>query len=87
MEQFRYAWEKYWVEPYGITKEYRHYQDGEYLMNHASLIQAVLYGFTGLRIREGNWNKYKATLPEGWTKIEIDRIWIRFFIARPVFEL
>jgi len=76
-EQFRHAWEKYWVEPFGITKEYQSFREGEYLMNHAALLQAAMYGFTGLRIRQGEWTKYNATLPEGWTKIEIDRIWIR----------
>jgi len=74
---FRYAWEKYWLEPYGLSKEYQMYHDGEYLMNHASLLQAVIYGFTGIRIREGNWAKYPATLPAGWERIEIERIWIR----------
>jgi trehalose/maltose hydrolase-like predicted phosphorylase len=76
-DQFRHAWEKYWVKPYGITKEYQHYKEGEYLMNHAALLQAAMYVFTGLRVREGEWNKYPATLPEGWQKIEIDRLWIK----------
>jgi len=75
-DQFRQAWEKYWVEPFGITKEYQSYKEGEYLMNHAALLQAAMFGFTGLRIREGEWNKYPATLPENWKKIEIDRLWI-----------
>ncbi len=76
-DQFRHAWEKYWVKPYGITKEYQHYKEGEYLMNHAALLQAAMYVFTGLRVREGEWNKYPAMLPEGWQKIEIDRLWIK----------
>jgi trehalose/maltose hydrolase-like predicted phosphorylase len=76
-ELFRHAWEKYWVAPWGITKEYQPYRDGEYLMSHASLLEAAMYGFTGIRIREGDWRKYPASLPAGWEKIEIDRIWIK----------
>ena len=37
---------------------------------------SVLFGFTGLRISEGDWHRYSATLPEGWKRIEIERIWI-----------
>jgi len=59
-----------------ISKEYRPYNDGNYLMNQASLLMAAMYGFTGLRISEGDWRKYPATLPAGWTRIEIDRVWI-----------
>jgi hypothetical protein len=29
-----------------------------------------------LRISEGNWVKRPASLPEGWTRIEIQRLWI-----------
>ena len=30
--------------------------------------------FTGIRVGQGDWRKYPAHLPLGWTKIEIDRI-------------
>ena len=36
-----------------------------------------MLGFTGLRIRTGDWRAYPATLPEGWSRIEIDRLWVR----------
>jgi trehalose/maltose hydrolase-like predicted phosphorylase len=85
-DQFRHAWEKYWVKPYGVTKEYQHYKEGEYLMNHAALLQAAMYVFTGLRVREGEWNKYPAAMPEGWQKIEIDRLWIKGKQVRVVAE-
>jgi hypothetical protein len=78
---FRYSWENYLLPPYGICKEYQPYGDGCYLMNLSSLLQAALFGFTGVRLREGDWSKYPATLPEGWTRIEVDRLWIR---GRPV---
>lgn len=76
-EMFRLAWEKYSVPPFAINKEYQSYRDGNYLMNQASLLMAAMYGFAGLRVSEGDWRKYPATLPEGWTKIVMDRIWIR----------
>jgi len=77
LKLFENSWKPYWVKPYGITKEYQQYKDGCYVTNFGSLLQAVMLGFTGLRISEGDWCKYPATLPEGWTKIEIDRIWVK----------
>ncbi len=71
------AMTEYALEPYLISKEYRPYRDGNYLMNQASLLMAAMYGFTGLRISDGDWKKYPATLPSTWTRIEIDRLWIR----------
>lgn len=41
------------------------------------MLQCVMMGFTGLRIQEGDWAKYPATLPETWKSIEINRIWVR----------
>jgi len=32
--------------------------------------------FTGIRFEPGNWAKYEACLPEGWTRIEIGRIYL-----------
>lgn len=75
-ELFRLACEKYTLAPYGINKEYQPYRDGNYLMNQASLLMAAMYGFTGLRISGQDWRQYPAALPEGWTRIEIDRLWI-----------
>lgn len=76
-ELFAASWEPYWVEPYGATKEYRKYGDGNLITNHGSLLLSVVLGFTGLRIAEGDWVRYPAALPEGWTRIEIDRMWMR----------
>ena len=41
------------------------------------MLQTVLFGFTGLRLSDGNWSRHAATLPDGWTRIEVDRIWVR----------
>jgi protein-glucosylgalactosylhydroxylysine glucosidase len=76
-EFFRLAATKYVVSPFLLSTEYQRFLDGNYLMNQASLLMAAMYGFTGLRISEGNWVKRPATLPEGWTRIEIQRLWIR----------
>jgi hypothetical protein len=76
-EFFHYGWEHFLLAPYGICKEYQPYRDGCYLMNLSSLMQTAMYGFTGVRITEGEFAKYPATLPEGWTKIEVERLWIK----------
>ena len=34
-------------------------------------------GFTGIRVTRPGWAKYPATLPEGWDRLEIDRVWVR----------
>jgi hypothetical protein len=82
---FRQAWEPYWVDPYGLTKEH---EKGPtcFLTNFGSLLQTVLFGFTGLRIAEGDWSRHTATLPDGWTRIEVDRIWVRGVPKRLVAE-
>lgn len=74
---FQDSWKPYWLEPYGASKEYRSYGDGNLITNHGSLLMSVMLGFTGLRITDGEWRKYPASLPEGWRRIEIDRIWVK----------
>ena len=74
---FRFAATKYEVSPFLLSTEYQHFRDGNYLMNQASLLMSAMYGFTGLRISDGDWNKWPVSLPQGWTRIEIQRLWIR----------
>jgi protein-glucosylgalactosylhydroxylysine glucosidase len=76
-ESFRYSWQPYWVEPFGMSKEYPKYKDGNMITNHGSLLMSALFGFTGLRFSGGDWHSYPAALPEGWQRIEIDRVWIK----------
>jgi trehalose/maltose hydrolase-like predicted phosphorylase len=76
-ESFRQSYEWYQVEPFGLTKEYPKYTDGNFITLDGSLLMGVLYGFTGIRISEGDWHLYPAALPEGWRRIEVDRIWIK----------
>ncbi len=59
-----------------MTKEYAKYEDGNYITNDGSLLMSVMFGFTGLRISDGDWHRYPASLPDGWKRIEIERIWI-----------
>ena len=33
-------------------------------------------GMAGLRFEPGNWTKYDACLPEGWSRIQAGRIWL-----------
>ena len=74
---FRQSWQPYWIEPYGLAKEWPQYVDGNYLTNCGSLLMTAMLGFTGLRITDGDWAQYPATLPEGWNRITIQHLWIR----------
>jgi protein-glucosylgalactosylhydroxylysine glucosidase len=74
---FQASWQGDWIEPFGMLKEAPVETYGCFLTNCGSLLQTAMLGFTGLRIREGNWAAYPATLPEGWSRIEIDRFWVR----------
>jgi trehalose/maltose hydrolase-like predicted phosphorylase len=76
-EIFHNAWKPYWREPFGMTAEYRHNEFGSYITNYGSLLQNTLLGYTGLRIVEGDWRVYPASLPAGWSKIECDLIWVK----------
>jgi len=75
---FERTWKRYRTGSFGLTVEYKQPpRRGDYLTNHGSLLQTAIYGFTGLRLAEGSWSKYKAMLPAGWDKIEIDKIWVK----------
>src|SRR5919109_3939108 len=74
---FDQAWRDVWLEPFGMMRESPTQDYGCFLTTFGSLLQTVLVGFTGIRITEGDWAKYPATLPEGWRSIEVDRVWVR----------
>ncbi|HVT95965.1 MAG TPA: hypothetical protein VHE33_00560 [Acidobacteriaceae bacterium] len=76
-ELFRLAATEYVTGPFDIPKEYRPYRDGAYITNNASLLMAAFYGFTGMRISDGDWRKYPVSLPAGWRRLEIDQVWIK----------
>ena len=74
---FNKGWRDSWMEPFALTRELSSHNYGCFLTNYGSFLQTVMLGFTGLRVREGGWNKYPANLPTGWQRIEIDQIWVR----------
>jgi trehalose/maltose hydrolase-like predicted phosphorylase len=76
-ELFAAAWKPFWMEPFGLTRECRTHTWGGFVTNNGSLLQSVLLGFTGLRIGKGLEARYAASLPEGWRRIEVDRVWSR----------
>jgi len=76
-ELFDESWKTVWLEPFGMIREVPTQEYGCFLTNFGSLLQAAMLGFTGLRINEGDWRKYPASMPQGWSRIEIDRIWVK----------
>lgn len=53
---------------------------GPFFANIAGFLSGLMFGFTGLRIGEGDpagWPTRAASLPEGWIAIEVDRLWVR----------
>jgi trehalose/maltose hydrolase-like predicted phosphorylase len=77
LELFHQSWRKVWLDPFGMIREGPLQDYGCFLTNYGSLLQTVMLAFTGLRISEGDWRKYPASLPAGWSRIEIDRIFVR----------
>jgi protein-glucosylgalactosylhydroxylysine glucosidase len=77
LELFHQSWRNAWLEPFGMIREASSQDYGCFLTNHGSLLQTVMLGFTGIRISEGDWAKYPVSLPAGWSRIEIDRIFVR----------
>lgn len=80
---FTNAWQEYYLPPFGLVSEYMHNDFGNYITSYGSLLQAVLFGYTGLRVTDDdNWAVYEATLPEGWERIECDRFYVHGKCAR-----
>ena len=74
---FRDSWAPDWLEPFGMIREASPQTHGCFLTNCGSLLRTAMLGFTGLRVSDGEWDRYDATLPENWKSIEIQRIYIR----------
>jgi len=85
-ELFHLAWEAIWIEPFGVSREVPWQNYGCFLTNYGGLLQTAMLGFTGLRVGLHDWRKYRASLPQGWSRIEIDRIWINGVPRRLVAE-
>jgi protein-glucosylgalactosylhydroxylysine glucosidase len=53
---------------------------GPFFANLGGFLMSLLTGFPGLQPAPGdvkNWAKRSVVLPETWTRIEIDRVWVR----------
>jgi trehalose/maltose hydrolase-like predicted phosphorylase len=61
---------------WGMGTEYTNATTTCFLTSMGGLLQVAMMAFTGLRFEPGNWAKYDACLPEGWEKIEIERIYL-----------
>lgn len=83
---FLQSWQTDCMEPFGMLKEAPPETYGCFLTTCGSLLQTAMLGFTGLRIREGSWAAYPAILPEGWSQIEIDRLWVQGKARRLIAE-
>ncbi len=77
---------KFCVGRFSQTLEYRadrfpeQPQAGPFFANIGGFLTGLLFGFTGIAPGEGEpdtWTRRAVTLPEGWTAIEVERVWIR----------
>ncbi|HEV7524652.1 MAG TPA: glycoside hydrolase family 65 protein [Acidimicrobiia bacterium] len=53
---------------------------GPFSANMGGLLLGCLYGLTGIRIGPGtppSWCQRPVTMPEGWSGIDVERIWVR----------
>jgi hypothetical protein len=76
-ELFGQSWRNAWLEPFGMIREAPSQDYGCFLTNLGSLLQTAMFGFTGLRVNEGHWAKFPASLPAGWARIDIDRVFVK----------
>lgn len=81
---FEASWKSSWLQTFGMMREVPSQDYGCFLTNFGSILQTVLIGFTGIRVSESDWAKYPASLPLGWSKIEVERLWMRAQPARLV---
>lgn len=79
----RQSHDSYASEPYAVTTEYpmlpqyRGFNTGEYITNHGSFIEHVILGFTGMRHVKDGLACYPASLPEGWNRIILPKVFYR----------
>lgn len=53
---------------------------GPFFANLGGLLLGLLYGLTGLEVDDGPpeaWARRGVVLPQGWTAIEVERLWLR----------
>jgi trehalose/maltose hydrolase-like predicted phosphorylase len=62
-------------------------QAGPFFANMGGFLMALLLGFPGLKIGSGapeEWPRHDVVLPQGWTSIEVERLWLHGRPARLV---
>ena len=55
-------------------------QAGPFFANIGGFLTGLLFGFPGLRVGSGDpetWAEREVVLPQGWTAIEVDRLWLQ----------
>ena len=53
---------------------------GPFFANMGGFLMGLLFGFPGIEPNAGkveDWPQRRVTLPEGWRKIEVERLWVR----------
>jgi protein-glucosylgalactosylhydroxylysine glucosidase len=53
---------------------------GPFFANMGGFLMGLLFGFPGIEPNAGkieDWSRRRATLPEGWRTIEVERVWIQ----------
>lgn len=77
---------KFCVDRFLQTLEYRpdvfpeQPQAGPFFANIGGFLTGLLFGFPGLRVGPGEpetWAERPVILPQGWTAIEVERLWIK----------
>ena len=64
--------------PFNVRTETAHNNTGYFLTGSAGYLQALIYGFTGLRIREqGLVEAYPPMLPKSWTSLTLRNVSFR----------
>lgn len=61
---------------WGMGLEYTGDKTTCFVTTQAGMLQTVLMAMTGIRFEPKDWTKYDACLPDGWSRIEVDRVWL-----------
>jgi trehalose/maltose hydrolase-like predicted phosphorylase len=73
---FRRGWAPYWIDTWGMFAETTSKRPGCFITGHGGVLQAALLGFTGLQLDHPTLAVHPAALPEGWTRISCERVFV-----------
>jgi hypothetical protein len=86
LELFERGYADFVIEPFALTTEYapaafpEQPVAGPFTANLGGFLTSCLYGLPGVRIGPGepeSWCARPVTLPQGWTELQVDRVWAR----------